>query len=308
MAEFENHAGFTISGSKLQLVEVINKGGQFVLENVDEAYFNETLDIEKDKETKIASLLQSAYNELIIKSPLKSTSVSFTLPFEVFHTMQVPYDNTLLNEDLIEEFRWELSVLYPYIPVKDLVIQYIEVDRNELTNFNTALVFGIPRKFLQLISSFCQHNNLKLKFIDNVHTASDRALAVSTSYMEKGTVLSVYFGSKFLSVFFFSGGKPVYHKLIPFSEASEVPVLLKEEISSTDFFKINNNMIEASFITGDDLSSSLVQSLRSSTGLDFVYFNPFDKIKPESKLFSNKCYSEKSNSFSSAAGIAFRLA
>ena len=112
----------------------------------------------------------------------------------------------------------------------------------------------------------------------------------------------------FLSVFFFSGGKPVYHKLIPFSEASEVPVLLKEEISSTDFFKINNNMIEASFITGDDLSSSLVQSLRSSTGLDFVYFNPFDKIKPESKLFSNKCYSEKSNSFSSAAGIAFRLA
>ena len=202
MAEFENHAGFTISGSKLQLVEVINKGGQFVLENVDEAYFNETLDIEKDKETKIASLLQSAYNELIIKSPLKSTSVSFTLPFEVFHTMQVPYDNTLLNEDLIEEFRWELSVLYPYIPVKDLVIQYIEVDRNELTNFNTALVFGIPRKFLQLISSFCQHNNLKLKFIDNVHTASDRALAVSTSYMEKGTVLSVYFGSKFFICIF----------------------------------------------------------------------------------------------------------
>jgi Tfp pilus assembly PilM family ATPase len=308
MAEFENHAGFTVTGSKLQLVEVINKTGQFVLENVDEAYFNESLDIEKDKETKIISLLQGAYNELIIKNPLQSTSASFTLPFELFYTMQAPYDNTLLHEDLVEEFRWELSVLYPYMPVKDLVVQYIEIEKNELVSYNTALVFAIPRKFLQLIYEFCQKNNLKLKFIDNAHTASDRALSLSSPFTEKGTILSIYFGTKFLSSFINYDGKPIYHKVIPFNDASEVPGIIKSQVTSDEFIKINKNLVNASFITGEDLSSSLVESLRDSTNFDLIHFNPFSKIKPEAKLIGNKCYSEKFNSFSAAAGMAFRLA
>ena len=50
MTGFENHAGFTISGTKLQVVEIINHQNQFFLDNVDEAYFNEPLNFEKDKE------------------------------------------------------------------------------------------------------------------------------------------------------------------------------------------------------------------------------------------------------------------
>jgi len=308
MAEFENHTGFTVTGSKLQLVEVINKAGQFILENVDEAYFNEPLDIERDKETKIISLLQGAFNELIIKTPLLSSSVSFTLPFELFYTMQAPYDNTLLHEDLIEEFKWELSVLYPYMPAKDLVVQYIEIEKNDLNSYNTALVFAVPRKFLQLVYSFCQNNNLKLKFIDNAHTASDRALSLSSPFMEKGIVLSIYFASRYLSSFINFDGKPIYHKVIPFADASEVPEIIKSQVTSDEFIKINKSMINASFITGEDLSTSLVESLRNTTNLDLVHFNPFSKIKPEAKLIGNKCYAEKFNSFSAAAGMAFRLA
>jgi Tfp pilus assembly PilM family ATPase len=308
MTGFENRAGFTISGSKLQLVEVISKAEQFVLQNVDEAYFNEPLEIERDKETKVVSLLQSAFNELIIKNPLKSSSVSFTFPFELFYTMQAPYDNTLLHEDLVEEFKWELSVIYPFIPVKDLIVQYVEIEKNTLTPFNTALVFAIQRRFLQLIHSFCGQNKLKLKFIDNFHTASDRALAASSPFMEKGIVMSLYLTNRFLSVFFFSDSKPVYHKVIPLTDASEIPALIKEELTSKESFKISRNLIDAYYIAGDDLSSSFVQSLKDSVNIDLIHFNPFDKIKPESKLFSSKCYSERANSFSSAAGIAFRLA
>ena len=72
MNAFENHAGFNISSSRLQMVEVNFKSDQFHLENVDEVYFNEPLDFTHDKETKINSLLQSAYNELLIRKALKS--------------------------------------------------------------------------------------------------------------------------------------------------------------------------------------------------------------------------------------------
>jgi len=42
-------------------------------------------------------------------------------------------------------------------------------------------------------------------------------------------------------------------------------------------------------------------------GLDFILFNPFDKIRPLPQLYENKYYLEKYNSFAPAAGIAFRI-
>ena len=132
MTGFENHAGFNISSSKLQVVEVNYEGEQFKLVNVDEAYFNDPIDLEKDKDTKISALLQGAFDELLIKKSLKATSISFTLPFELFHITQVPYDNTLLYQDMIDQFRWELSVLYPYISTKNLVLQYFEIEKEPL--------------------------------------------------------------------------------------------------------------------------------------------------------------------------------
>jgi Tfp pilus assembly PilM family ATPase len=308
MTGIENHAGLTVSGSKLQVVEINYKDEQFILENVDEAYFNEPVNLEKDKETKISALMQGAFNELLIKKPLSSQNVSFTLPFELFYTMQVPYDNTLLHQDLVEEFRWELSVLYPYAPVKDFVIQYIEVDRNSINEQNTAIVIALPRKYLQLIYNFCEENKLRLKFVDNSHFASERALAVSNPLAGKGLNLSVYLCNKYLSVIFSLNGKPVYFKIIPVADAGEIPSILLSEVSPHEGFTMNRNIIDTAFISGEDVSLPLVDSLRDALELDLINFNPFDKIKPEQRLFSNKCYSERFNSFAPAAGIAYRLA
>ncbi len=308
MNEFENHAGFTISNSKLQVVEINYQSDQFILSNVDEAYFNEPLNLEKDKETKISALLQGAFDELLIKNPLKSNHVSFTLPFELFYTMQVPYENTLLHQDLLEQFQWEFSVLYPDCSPKDLVIQYIEIEKNSIIKFNSALVLALQRKYLQIIYNFCSRNNLKLKFVDNIHFASERALALSGVLIGKGLVLSVYFNNKYLSVIFSLSGKPVYFKVIPLNDAGEIPSLLLTELTTKETININKNLIETAFVTGDEVSNTIVQTLRDSLGVKFIHFNPFEKIKPAPKLYENKCYSERFNSFASAAGIAFRLA
>ncbi len=308
MTGFENHAGFTITDSKLQVVEVIYNGSQFILENVDEAYFNEQINFERDKETKISALLQGAFDEIQIKKLLKSTSVSFTLPFDLFYIMQIPYDNTLLHQDLIEEFRWEFSVLYPHIKVDDLVIQYMEIEKNNIFEQSSVLVIAIQRKYLDMIHEFTIHNNLNLKFIDNVHLASDRALAVSNSLMEKGLILSVYFNNKHLSLIFSMQGKPFYFNNFPLKGAGEIPAIIRNEITENQLLKISRNSIDTAFITGDNITDSVVQILRKALDIDFYYFNPFEKIKPNPNLYENNCYSEKNNSFSPAAGIAFRLA
>jgi|GEM_PF-363342 Tfp pilus assembly PilM family ATPase len=320
MAGFENHIGFTISGSKLQLVEIIYKDKQFILDKIDEAYFNEPINLETDKETKIDSLLQGAFNEIIIKRPLKSSFASFALPFELFHIMQVPYDNTLLHQDLIEEFTWELSVLYPYVSTKDIVIQYIEVEKNNLITENTMIAIAIQRKYLQMIHNFCKANNLKLKFIDNIHTASERALTASYPSSARGLTMSIFITNKFLSLIYSLEGKLIYFKVIPLNDAGEIPSLLLNETMPNQsfqieewttlehFHKINKNAIDNAFISGEEISETIINTLSKTLGIDLIHFNPFEKITPNSELFTNKFYLEKNNCFSPSAGIAYRLA
>jgi hypothetical protein len=308
MPGIENHAGFTISSTKLQVVEIIYKDGKFILETVDEAYFSEPLFLGNDKETKISALLQGAFNELLIKKPLKSSTVSFTLPFELFNIIQIPYDNTLLYQDLIEEFRWELSVLYPYSVIKDFVIQYIDVEKNNIINYNSAIVIGIERKFLKIINNFCRDNNLHLKFVDNVHLASERALSLSNPLNGRGIVLSVYFTTKNLSILYTYGSKPIYFNVIPLSDAGEIPALLLSETSGRNTFDMKRDLIEKAFITGDEISDTVIKTLRNTLEIDFTKFNPFEKIKPNPELFDNKYYSEKYYSFSPATGVAIRIA
>jgi Tfp pilus assembly PilM family ATPase len=308
MAGYESHIGLTFSNTKLQLVEIIYQDKQFLLDKVDEAYFSEPLNPESDKETKINSLLQSAFNEMLIKRPLKSSSASFAFPLELFHIMQVPYDNTLLHQDLIEEFKWEFSILFPFISVNDLVIQYMEVEKNSLMNYNSIIVIAVQRKYLQLILNFCELNKLKLKFIDNIHTASERALTLNYPFAAKGLTMSVFVTNAFLSLIFSLEGKPVYFKVMPLNDAGEIPALLLNETTANDSFKINRNLISNAFISGEGLSETVIETLSNTLGIDFTYYNPFYKIKPDSNLFTNKFYLEKNNAFSPAAGVAFRLA
>jgi len=308
MTGFENQAGFTISGSKLQVVEISNHKNQFFVDNIDEAYFNEPLNFEKDKETKISALLQGAFNELIIRKQIKSKSVSFTLPFELFYFAQLPYDNTLLQQDLIEEFRWELSMLYPYMPAKDLVIQYVEIDKNNIIPNNSAMVVGLQRKYLQILNNFCRQNNLKLKFVDNVHFAAERALAVSGEAETRGLSMSVHLCNKHLSILFSLNGKPVHFSVTLLNDVGEIPGNIVQALTSRDNFKINKNLLTTAYITGDNLTGSIIQTLSDTLNINFIQFNPFQKIKPGQNLIDNKFYSELFNSFAPAAGIAYRVA
>ncbi len=171
MSVAENHVGFNISNSKLQVVEVNYLTDQFRLVNVDEVNFEKPITLDSITEYELSSLLQSAFQKLQNKKNLNSKIVSFTLPFELFYSMQVPYDTTLLYQDLIEEFKWELSVLYPYVPSKNLVFQYSEIDKTPFSENNLALVFALQRKYLEILDSFCKKNNLKLRFVDNLHIA-----------------------------------------------------------------------------------------------------------------------------------------
>lgn len=306
MAAYGNHAGFNVTSSKIQLVEINYKNSDFVLKNVDEVYFDERLKLSEDKETKIISVLQAAFNEIVLRNRLNSKATSFTLPPEIFYTVHLPYDNTLLYNDLYEDIKWQLSVLYPYVFINDLVIRQIEIPANKIVGYDTLLVSAVKRKYLHWLKYFCEENNLKIRFIDNSHFASERALT-SSQNIKEGISLSLYISSNYLSFIFSLNAKPFLFKTATYNSANEIPQIILKETAPTESINLNRSMINNFFITGEDVTKSFVDSLNAGIESDFKLFNPFEKINPDPGLFKNALFSKKAGAFSPAAGIAFRI-
>ena len=165
MAGLFIHAGLNVSGTKLQLIEVLGSPDGVCLDNLNEVVFAEPIDYKSDNETKILGKLQTAFDEFRLKKPVRSRTLSFSLPLEMFYISQLPFDNTLLHRDNMEAFKWEFSVMYPFLIPEELILQYLEVEKNMIFTKNTALVYAIERKYLKMLEKFCEQNDLKLGYI-----------------------------------------------------------------------------------------------------------------------------------------------
>jgi hypothetical protein len=305
MSKSENFAGFNLTSSKLQLVEVAVIENQLELLNVDEAFLNEEINFENDKISKIGALLQSAYEELQLNNKLNPRFVSFCLPIELFSIVQLPLDERLSYQEALEDFRFQFSILFPYR--SNLSIKYYSIEPNALNKNLSAVVFGIENTFIELIDNFTKNNGLKLFFIDNAHSASNLALINSNSILCKGYYLSIYIQKKNISYNLSFNQKILRMKSFNYNRIGDLPELLNSEFEQEIFSKINVESLSASFISGDEISPNLVSLLRKSLNIDFILFNPFDKLKTRTELFDNKFFLKKYNSFSSALGIALRL-
>lgn len=308
MAELFIHAGLNVSGTKLQLVEVLGSPEGVRLDNLNEVFFAEPIDYKSDNETKILSRLQTAFDEFRFKKPVKSKTLSFSLPLEMFYISQLPFDNTLLHRDNMEEFKWEFSVMYPFLIPDELILQYLEVEKNMIFTKNTALVYAIERKYLKMLEKFCETNDLKLGYIDNAHLASERALALSNSFIKQGLRLSVYVADKKLSIILSLDGKTISQKVHNLGNQNNIRQIIEDDLSPSLSKNIKKGLVQAAYITGESVTDLLVKNLTEKTGITFISFNPFDKLTTTPKILESTLYSQQFNSFSSAAGIAYRIA
>lgn len=308
MYGIENQTGFKITSLSLQKVELLVETNKTAINNIDEAFFNEPLNFDVQKETKFSALLQGAFNELEIRNPLISKTVSFSLPYDLFLSALLPYDNSLLSQDVLFELKWELSILFPHYQIDDYVIQYYEISKNEFLKTNLLFVAAIPRKFLQILHNFCSRNKLKLKFVDYSHLASDRALSLNYPNFSIGLTLSVYYGSRVLSLIYYLDGKPFYFKIKKDVDASAIVKNILMEIENSKFLNSPSLNFTSAFISGDDITEAASKTISKKINIELKYFNPFQKLQTSPELSENNLFKEKFNSFSSAVGIALRLA
>lgn len=302
---FSNHVGINLTDTKLQVVEINYRDDSFCLEKVDQIFHSELLSPELSAD-KIASLLQNSFDKLNKRKPILSVNISFSLPNNFFKIFEIPYDESLVRKDLIEHFRWELSVLYPDCDYDNFLLQHIEINKSEFIKEKRAIVIAIDKLHVFAINKFCEKNNLRLKFIDNVHLASNAFLYLEKPLIDKEISLSIYIDQKYSSVSAMDGVHPFYFKILNPS-SNNIFTELTETIKKMEDFNLSLNDFKRVLLYGQDITEEFEGKVKNFFGLPLKKVNPFERLKVEESLQNNTFYKNKYNSFTAAAGIAIRI-
>jgi Tfp pilus assembly PilM family ATPase len=306
MSLYKNHAGFQISTSKLRLVEVGHKDDIFSLENIDEEFFSDFLNF-SDKETKLITILQNAFNEIILRNQLSSNIVSFTLPANLFNIIDIPYDDALTKKDLQEHLKWELSLLLPELDSNDIAMQSIDISDSILRKGNNIILILLQKKIIQLLIKFCNRNNLTLRYIDNEHLSAINLLSLNQSITSSKIYLTLLVRETYASIVLIENTIPINVDVFLYEGVSELIEKLNKKLESisTKFDEVID--IEKSFVFGDALTQSALLKIQETTGLILESTNPFKKLNCTNQLTDKLNSYNDVGHFTSAAGISVRL-
>lgn len=302
---FNNHAGINLTESKLQVVEINYRDDSFYLENVDQIIHTESFTPALEEEVAL-SILQKSYDRLNKRKQLITKNISFSLPNNFFKIFEIPYDDSLVKKDLLEHFKWELSILFPESNPENFLLQHIEIDKSSFRSEKRAIVIAIDKNHVALLNKFCERNDLQLKFVDNVHLASNAFL-----YLEKPTInnevcLTIYIDQKYSSLSGVEGVHPFYFKVLN-PQSQNIFDELTAAITKMEEFKLHLNDFKKVLLYGQDIAEEFENKLKAFFGLPLKKVNPFERLKVDEQLKNNPFYRIKYNSFTAAAGIAIRI-
>lgn len=305
MNDFQRCVGINLTASKLQFVEIEKESDQLKVLNLGQTFISPPIVYDVQDDTLIQQQLQTSFDELKIRNPISSNNASFTLPPELFITIQLPYEANLTQKEIREEFNWEISQLFPFISVEELAIKFYELDGSFLPGKNNALVVALNKNFLVLIKNFCLKNNLTPKLVDN---ASITANSFINNYLEsnkKSAMINIFNSKNSITLFINISSKPAYVKVFP-KQADYINKLIRE-ISRDNFREALNNSFKSAILSGEELDGDLLAEIGRGTELVFEKFNPFEVIKFEPELRNDEITSDQFSSFTSAIGIASRF-
>ena len=307
MQTLPNRLGINLSENKLQLVELNFAGSEYLVSALEEVFFDEPLNFESDKETKLILTIQSAFNEILISGGISTTEVSFSLPLNCFTFFQVPYDNTLLQNDLVDQFRWEFSILFPYKNESEYQFQFYEMEKSIFVHEPKAIVLAMKKKLIDLLYTFCDRNNLILSTVDCNHFAFDKSLQLLDQNIKQGFVGSIYLDDPLISIELLFEQKPIFMKVFPLKNKAEFVEQIKSIFADEIPIDLTQYKIDKCYFGGDEITTSFISQIEEQLHIPCYSVNPFISLNTSKDFQNEKYFHEKAHSFAAAAGIAFRL-
>jgi hypothetical protein len=306
MNEMQRCAGINITASRLQFVEVEKELNQLLISNIGQTFISPPINFEDQVEANIQTQLQTAFDEIKIRNPIASSFASFTLPPELFITIQLPYDGNLNQNEIREEFNWEISQLFPYISIDELAIKFYELGNDFLPGKNNALVVALNKKYLIQIKNFCSRNNLIPRLVDSSPIAANSFINNNTGSLKESITINVFNSRYSVTLIVNVSSKPGYVKVFQKQDDGIISSIINE-LSQAKFSEVLSKPFTNAIISGEDMGIDSLSELQIATGLEFKKFNPFDIVRFKSEFQNHELSSEQFSSFTSATGIASRF-
>ena len=172
-----------------------------------------------------------------------------------------------------------------------------------------ALVIAIEKRHIKLIKNFCVRNNLSLRYIDGAMMAANRLLNSMKDSADKALVLNILSSRNSISFALNVNRKLSYVKIFSLSGNVKISDILVNELSTDIFKQVRAEIANyTAYISGEGISAELISQLRIASGLNFKQLNPFVNLAVKPGIENHHLIEEKYSSFTSAAGMAFRLA
>ena len=306
MNEVHSCAGINITKSEIQIVEIEKQLNQYSIKNAAQVSINQLINLEEGIDSAAALQIQNAFDEIKSKNSFKSSLLSFTLPPELFITIQLPYDNNLEHSEIVEEFRWELSLLFPYIAAENLAIKYYQLGMKSHPGSTLALVVALNKKFLVFCKNFCKKNNITPRFVDNASVSSNYLICNNFYKNSSANSINVYITSNSATLFINNLSKP--YSVQVFSKLDgDFLLKLSKGISEELPLHIKNDLNLKCYITGVSVSDELISRINTETGLKFKRFNPFEVLKLKSSSIVAGIPPDNFVNFTPSTGIALRF-
>ncbi len=306
MNVIQSYAGINITASRLEFIELEKESNQILITNVGQAFLNPLINFDQPVEDIILPQIHSAFDEIKIRNGFKSNFASFTLPPELFLTIQLPYDANLNQNEIRVEFNWEISQLFPFIPVEDLALKFYELENKFLQGKNNALVVALPKKFLVLIKNFCSLNNLQPRLVDNASIAANSFINSMTAVQKNVFSANLYNSRNSITLFINFLSKPAFVKVFNKQDSNYINSIIKE-LKQDRFGKILDQSQFSALISGENIGSDALLQIEQETRIKFEVFSPFDFLKFKSGYDNYEIPHDYYSSFTPAAGVASRL-
>lgn len=302
----QSYAVVNINASRLQFFELEKISDQICISNIGQTFLSPSINFDEQVEDIIVPQIQNAFDEIKIRNGFKSRLVSFTLPPELFFTIQLPYDANLTQKEIREEFNWEISQLFPFIQVDDLAMKFYELDNKFLPGKNNALVVALPKKFLVLIKRFCSINAIQPRLVDNASISANSFINSVLNGIEGSICVNIYNSKNTMTLFINNSSKPAFVKVFHKNNGEVISSIINE-IQHNRFIKILNQQPLTATISGEDIGSEFLEQLEQELKTKFKIFNPFDFIQLKAGDANQEIPQDYLSSFTPAAGIALRF-
>ncbi len=305
MPQVFNNLGINLSTTKIQVVETLNEGDKFRVENIDEEHFENLISFD-EKEARLVDVLQSAFNEILLRKTPLAKNVAVALPAGLFKVFQTPFDSRLLREELRQQQKWEFEKLVPYENAEDFILREIQVEKFPLLDYGELCTIALKRKFLIALHRFFARNKFKLNIVDHSQLALIPIFKIF--YPDEKLILSIQISDLNFSAMLLNRGKPLIFKSFKIEDVSQFGSkinLMMKEISNRG---IDAAKIQKAFLSGDGISDSILSKINDEFTFQPVKMNPFNNINFNESLKESKYFSERYFSFASAFGISLRLA